>query len=360
VDLPPKSKEVALIPLPLAAITTPGSNLLSVRRTGEGGTSPRRRAALVGLLSILLLPSAAAAGAPCELRKVADLPVTLHGARRLRPVVATTINGVDSNLIFDTGGAVTMVFQEATARLNLHPATPPPGFEMRSFGQVLRPKLASAGKMGFGGLILGPATLMVIDGAVGQGIDGFLGQSSVGNLDVEFDLPHGFVRLFAPVGCEGQSLAYWAGPQRVSVVELDPFGQAGRPFGRVKVNGVSLRALFDSGTPDTDLTADAARRAGVSPASPGVHEAGTAGGVGAGGLRNWRGPFSSLVVGDEVIPNLILNFTEKPHASADLIIGADYFVNHRILISKSQGKLYATPVGDGGLAAQPKKPEALP
>jgi len=54
------------------------------------------------------------------------------------------------------------------------------------------------------------------------------------------------------------------------------------------------------------------------------------------------------------MPNLVLNFTEKPHASADRIIGADDFVTHRILISRRQNTLYATAIGSAGLAAQPK------
>ncbi len=307
------------------------------------------------LLSILILPSVAVS-AQCDLRKVAELPVVMHGARRLRPVVAATIDGVDANLIFDSGGALDMLFQASTPRLRLHPQAPPPGFQMRSFGQTVQAQVTRAGNMAFGGIEVAPADFVVTDGFVGEGIDGLLGQAAMANYDVEFDLADGVIRLFAPVGCESSNLAYWAGPQRVSVVELEPFREAARPFGQVKVNGVLLRALFDSGTPDTDLTAVSAGRAGVSPGGPGVRDAGTTGGVGPGGLKNWQGPFSSLVIGDETIPDLILNFTEKPNASADLIIGADYFVTHRILISKSQSKLYSTPVGEGGLAAQPKTP----
>jgi len=338
---------------PQTATTTTEAQQKSVSRVVRGGKRRWGWKVLGGLLSILAMPSMAIS-AQCDLKEVAKLPVKMHGARGLRPVVATKINGIDANLIFDTGGALDVLFQAAILRLKLRPEAPPPGFQMRSFGQPVQTQIATADHMTFGGIDLAPAGFVVTDDFVGDGIDGFLGQAAVAAFDVEFDLADGVIRLFAPVGCENANLAYWADPQHVSIVNLEPFSEAVRPFGEVKVNGILLRALFDSGMPDTDLTSDAARRAGVFPGGRGVSEAGTASGLGAGELKNWQGPFSSLVVGNEAIPDLTLNFTAKPNASADLIIGADYFVTHRIMISKSQGKLYSTPIGAGGLAAQPK------
>jgi len=289
------------------------------------------------------------------MRKIAEIPVIMHGVRRLRPVVGATINGVDAKLIFDTGGELDEVFQASTARLQLHPQAPPGGFEMRSFGQTVPFQVAAAHDMKVGDITISPATFLVTDGAIGSGIDGLLGQAFMSRFDVEFDLPDGVIRLFDPNRCPTANLAYWSAAQTVFVVDLEPISTALRPFGEVLVNGVALRALFDSGAPDTDLTALAAARAGVAPGGAGVRAAGTTGGIGAaGGLRNWKARFASLVVGGEAMPNLVLNFTEKPHASADLIIGADYFATHRILISRSQNKLYATAIGPGGLAAQPK------
>jgi hypothetical protein len=305
-----------------------------------------------GLIAILALPSAGSAA--CNLRKVAELPVTMYGARSLRPVVGVVIDGVGADLIFDTGGALTGLSQAAASRLKLHPAAPPPGFQMRSMGQIVEAQFATAHRLAYGTIEIASPEFVIIQSSPREDIDGFLGEAAFADADVEIDFADRVVRLFEPVGCEGANLAYWADPNQVSVVDLEPFPQAKRPFGWVKINGVPLRALFDTGAPDTDLTAEAAARAGVRPGGPGVSEAGTTGGMGPGGLKNWQGHFQSLTIGRETIPNLVLNFTDKPNASADLIIGADYFTTHRVLISKSQGKLYATPVGSGGYAAQPK------
>ncbi len=311
------------------------------------------RTTVGGLIAVLMLPTAALA-APCHFRQVAELPVTLYGARGRHPVVGATINGVGANLVFDTGGAVNFLSAASAPRLKLHPKPPPPASQLRSMGQIVEAQVAKADRIAFAGVETPSPDFAVVQGSFGDEIDGALGEPLFADADVEIDLTERVIRLFRPEGCEGANLAYWADPKQVSIVDLEPFPAAVRPFGWVKVNGVPLRALFDTGAPDTDLTADAAKRAGVVPGGEGVHAAGTAGGMGPGGLKNWTGHFQSLTIGKETIPNLVLNFTDKPNASADLIIGADYFVTHRVLISKSQGKLYSTPVGDGGYAAQPK------
>jgi predicted aspartyl protease len=308
---------------------------------------------LGGLLALLVSP-ASAASAACQFRQVAELPVTLYGARALRPEVGATIDGVGANLIFDTGGAFIGLSQASATRLKLHPTAPPPGFQMRSYGQIVQAQVATAHRLAYGGVVIASPEFLIIDRAPSEDVDGFLGEPAFADVDIEIDLADRVIRLFQPAGCAGENLAYWADQKQVSVVDLEPFPKAVRPLGWVEINGVRLRALFDTGAPDTDLTADAAKRAGVRPGDLGVHEAGTAGGLGPGGLKNWQGHFQSLTIGKETIPDLVLNFTDKPNASADLIIGADYFVTHRVLISKSQGKLYSTPVGQVGYGAQPK------
>jgi hypothetical protein len=192
--------------------------------------------------------------------------------------------------------------------------------------------------------------LLLIDSDFGAGIDGLLGDSETSDVDIEFDLAHEVIRLFKPSGCEATSLIYWPNSGAVTKIELEPLSQNVRPFGQVEVNGTPLRVMFDSGSPTSSMTADAARRAKVPFGGP---QAGHSGGLGAGGLSTWSTVLTSLVIGREVFRNVTLDVIEKPHASADMLIGADYFVTHRLMISHSQNRLYATPVGNGGLAAQP-------
>ncbi|MFX7705327.1 hypothetical protein ABTJ74_20025, partial [Acinetobacter baumannii] len=53
-----------------------------------------------------------------------------------------------------------------------------------------------------------------IDFVVGgsdTGTAGLIGQNILGLADVEYDLPHGVVRLIKTQGCRASNLAYWAG-----------------------------------------------------------------------------------------------------------------------------------------------------
>lgn len=323
---------------------------------GSFWTSPALPVASALTLLATVAPPPASAAQACRLQPVAELPVTLHGERRLRPVVAATVNGEPAQFIFDTGAWRTLVMTASTARLGLAPRPLAAGEQMTSFGQPVQAQDATAGRFDLGGRSRAGVALTVVDSDFGPGIDGLLGETEYAGDDVEFDLAEGVIRLFRPTDCPGADRPYWAMPgQAVARVALEPAAQSSRPFGWVTVNGVRLRAMFDSGTPTTALTAVAAARAGVTAQSPGVAMVGESRGVGPALLRTWVGPFRRLDIGGEAQDDLQLAFIDKPNASADLLIGADYFVTHRILLLRSQNLLLATPVGDGRLAAQPPR-----
>jgi hypothetical protein len=84
-----------------------------------------------------------------------------------------------------------------------------------------------------------------------------------------------------------------------------------------------------------------------------VTAGGGAKGVGPTVLKSWTAVFARLSVGGEAMRDLTLDVVEKPNASADMILGADFFVTHRVFVSRRERRLYAISVGPGGLAAQP-------
>jgi tetratricopeptide (TPR) repeat protein len=78
----------------------------------------------------------------------------------------------------------------------------------------------------------------------------------------------------------------------------------------------------------------------VKPDGPGVIPAGRSFGVGARLVRNWIAPFESFKIGDEEIRNTHLRIGEITLFDADMLLGADFFLSHRIYISNIQNKLY--------------------
>jgi predicted aspartyl protease len=298
----------------------------------------------LALLSALAL--AGAARAACDRNLVAEIPVTMKGARGLRPMVAATLNGVDAHMLFDTGAAESVLFTETQTRLGVSEDPNTPAAYGRSLGRLHKVTFALAKSFVFAGRAHSDVRFGISETGFGQGIDGLVGQDFMGDGDLEIDLAHGAIRLFAPRGCEAADLAYWRGQQAASVIELET-DSAGQPrmFGMARVNGVPLRVMFDTGTADTHMTYEASLRAGVDPAAPGPTATPGPGMVGLGGgapLASWRVRFDRFQIGAERMVGPTLIVVEKPNATADMLIGADFFVSHRVFISRSQHKVYFT------------------
>ena len=99
---------------------------------------------------------------------------------------------------------------------------------------------------------------------------------------------------------------------------------------------------FDTGAPTSILSLQAAARAGIKPESPGVVPAGESSGIGRGVYATYIAPFASFKIGEEEIKNTRLRFGGIELPNADMLIGADFFLSHRIYVANSQHKLYFT------------------
>ena len=102
------------------------------------------------------------------------------------------------------------------------------------------------------------------------GFIGLLGNDFFHQVDVEFDLAHGAVRLFQPRDCDGVSLAYWA-TDRIGEVEIDTVAEAHPQIVlTIRINGQPIKALLDSGASTSVLNKSDAARLGVTPDTTGV------------------------------------------------------------------------------------------
>lgn len=299
------------------------------------------RRVLLGLAAALGLSDPAwAEGGGCKLQKVADLPVTMAG---LKPHVPVKINGRDAVLVADSGAFFSMIGEESARRLALGRGMTPPGLRVRGIGGAAAVKVGVADRFELSGGVLTNVDFLVGDLAPGSRADGILGQNVLGVLDVEYDFANGAIRLFKPMGCEKARLAYWAGEKPVNVLPfrkttpLEP-----HIIANASVNGRPIRVIFDTGAFRSVLEQSTAERLGFRPDAPGVEHAGLSGGIGPRRLENWIAPFDEFAIGGEAIRNTRLRVAPISLAKADMLLGADFFLSHRILVSNSQDQVYFT------------------
>lgn len=292
------------------------------------------------LFMLLLLATAFSdsALAACDRHLLAEIPITLNGHRA---VVSATVNGVEGKFIFDSGADGTMLHRGSLEKFALT-AKPLAGEHYTSGGVPLEVSQAAVKTFDFAGVRYSDGVLSVLDGE-GE-YDGWIGQSHLRQTDVEYDFAAGQIRLYAPTGCTQANYTAWAGHDPVYAVDLEETSpRQPRTFGVIKVNGVFMRTLFDTGAPDTSLQANAARRAGVEPTSPGSTATDPSYGLnGAVALKSWSGLFEKLEIGGETLRNVRLAFIDKPKANADIILGFNFFRAHHIYLSRADHKLYFT------------------
>ena len=196
-----------------------------------------------------------------------------------------------------------------------------------------------------------------------------LGMDFFAHFDVEFDAAHQTINLFQPKGCESAKLAYWT----KQYVAADMVANITRPLNvepytvfnfphiniRVSVNGHDMLAAIDTGYKDSSLSLAAAHTAGIesgpeTDAVPDVFDGYS--------TRAWLANADKIALGSEVIASATPHIQSfRPPAGSttapigtiaantrnfgdDMLLGADFFLSHRVLVSYSQNKVYFSPV----------------
>ncbi len=287
--------------------------------------------------------TAHAAEKKCELQRYGQLPVTMVGTQ---PLITGTINGQPARFLADSGAFFSILTERAAQRLGLKYGLPPRNVRVIGTGGSTSMLYTKVRQFTLDGLAGGRVIQQVdflVDELVGfESADGIIGQNVLGGADTEFDLANGMIRLFRAKNCK-QSLAYWAGG--APVAEMTIRGRSpGQPhlIGEAKLNGQKIRVLFDTGASYSKLSLNAAARAGVTPEDDGVREAGFARGIGPRTNENSIARFETLDLGGEMIKNARLRMGEMNLAIADMLLGADFFLSHRVYVASDQNKLYFT------------------
>lgn len=288
-----------------------------------------------------LTGNADAAEHRCQIGKLLELPVTMVDRR---PTVVATLDGHPLRLTVDSGAFFSSLSPSVAAQYKFerHPA--PRGLRVIGIGGEVETEVTTIKNFGLGPLVLHRVDFLVGGGQAGPA--GLLGQNILGIADVEYDLAAGAVRLMRPKGCgKHADLAYWANGKPVSIEKIDSSDSAQKHTqGTVMLNGVRLEAMFDTGAPTSLLSRHAAARVGVKPGGAGVADDGYLGGLGRGRIQTWTGPFDSLQIGDnETIQKIRLRFGDLGDmADIDMVIGADFFLSHRVYVSNALHEMFFT------------------
>jgi len=277
--------------------------------------------------------------AACKIGRLAELPVTMRG---LRPLVSARINGAEAQFIADSGAFYSLITPAAAAQFKLRLGPAPYWFVMTGVGGEARAWLTTVKTFTLFDIPI-PNVEFIVAGNELEGAAGLLGQNVFRMADVEYDLAGGAIRLMRPHDCRNAAMAYWATSQPYSVVGIDAAtSQSPHTTGVAFINGAKIRVLFDTGAAASVVTLAAAGRAGVKPGGEGVVDAGLTHGVGRQVVRTWIAPFASFRIGDEEIRNTHLRIGDTGIHDVDMLIGADFFLSHRIYVASSQHKLYFT------------------
>jgi tetratricopeptide (TPR) repeat protein/predicted aspartyl protease len=311
---------------------------------------------MCALPGALLLPFQS--HAECK-RAAMDLPVTISGTRAL---IDAKINHQDVRLMVDTGAFFSMISAAMAQELKLKAGPAPYGLTIRGVGGNTAPSVATAKVFTIANVDIPNVEFLVGGSEAGGGSSGLLGQNFLVNWNVEYDLAKGAIRLFRDTDCSKQFLAYWAlqNHQPYTVTNIEKVSpRYPHAIGHAFINGERISVLFDSGAYQSVLSLKAAARVGVKVDSPGVIQAGLTGGIGRNMVMSYIAPFSSFKFADgEEIKNARLRVADVDVGIADMLIGADFFLSHRIFIANTQGKLYFTYNG-GPVFDLRTKPAAL-
>ena len=284
------------------------------------------------LVTLALAADAASDAAPqCKLIRIAEWRVRND---YYRPVVDGAINSQKVSVLLDTGSSVSLIQRSVATRLRL-PRIAVEGTSLES-ALVQEFRIGKAARDNWRVLVTGEHDF-------GDDLAVMIGDDFFQQTDVEFDLPHNAVRLYQPKDCAGAPLAYWT-RQALEV----PIEAGEKIRLAVAINGKPVRALLDSSAFRSLLAQTEVARLGITPQSPGAAAAGCARGFGTRLVDSWSAPFESFAIGAETIRNPTLRFAdlwqETPDAGTlpQMLLGADFLRSHRVLVSRSQGKMYFT------------------
>ncbi len=295
------------------------------------------------MLALAAISGSSAVSAACVLKKVAELPVTMSN---LQPTISAKIDGKRVRMLADTGAFFSMISPAVAAEMKLPVRPTPYELYVSGVGGGMTASVTTVKEFDLDTIALRHVDFIVGGSESGPGIDGVVGRNMLVGFDGEYDLANGVVRLIKPDDCFGRPLAYWAGATPSSsvgiVVDSDVNDSHPAIVVLVTINGQTLKATLDTGSSNTVIWRSAALRAGIPLSGPTVSEPSYSSGVGKKQVREVFAPVRSFKIGNEEIKNTKIAVDDTALEGSDMLLGADFFLAHRIYIALGQHKIYFT------------------
>jgi predicted aspartyl protease len=277
------------------------------------------------------------AGGPdsCKINRLVDLPL-LSGARL--PAMEATLDGRKVVFYVDTGASTSILTKTAVERFGLY-GDADRRMLLRGIGGDVMAPIVKIHRLVLGNGLVRDIELPVA-GDLGhdvQGIPvlGLFGADFLSNYDVNIDLPHHHFAMYDLHGC-GTNLRPLDDPEFDVPFHLEET----KVLLDVKLNGMPMTAVLDSGATGTLVTQDDARHAGVTSAAMTGDRYGHAMGIDENQVAMHLHRFGSLDIGSETMRNF-------PFAVGDVdytLLGDDFLRFNEVWISYPLQRLFIHPV----------------
>ena len=302
---------------------------------------------LIRFVSLLLLVVLAACAAPennddidyqtCGVRPHAQLPVTFRGNV---PVVQGTINGKPASLILDTGATAIALTESALHRLDLHTdakrvfTSHGIGGQSQSFAGELHDFQIDKVHVPDHPISVLPNNSQISEQHT---VDGLFGVSVLSVFEVDLDLPHHAVTLYAGRICPSTVLPPWNTPYET----LDASHSVnGRFLVTVLLDGKPLTALIDTGAAVSIVATDVVQSLGVTTAMLEAEPHARLVGTGPTAATAYMFRFHTLRLGDDMYQQPTLLVTGRAEPNIDMIIGSDFLRNHHVWLSYATKRVF--------------------
>jgi predicted aspartyl protease len=282
-------------------------------------------------------------GHSCEIGRPAPFALDLVGGRLFVP---TRLDGQAAIMMLDTGAARTVIDEDAVSRFRL-PLSEWAAMTLRGAGGDVRRRVARIDSLELGGAALHrrsatgdmSAGVAPLGGMLGPQSEaaGLLGGDFLWGYDLELDMPSGTGVLHPVDGCVGAFIPWTA-----------PFDTlpAFRPnmdwlLVQVTINGRSLSAVVDTGSPFSIVTAKGADVLGLSPARLATDPVVNVGGIGPDQVELRRHRFAEMRIGSQVMRDVALAVGPiRTLRIVDFVLGNDWLSRQHVWLSYTTTQVF--------------------
>ncbi len=294
----------------------------------------------------------AAAGSACTNTPAGSMPVRLNGDQAFVPL---TVNRSKLNLLLDTADFVTSLTPGAARRLSL-PRSSGSSVQMSGIAGTYQAPVVEAADVQYLGHHVNNLPFAVLpegEFAPSEHSDGLFGANFLSAYNVEIDFAGKLMRFYgASSNCD------WSGPGWTANATPVPATDVGYHvlLIPIRVNGIAMNALIDTGSEDTSITARAASALGVTPAATRHDEIVDEHGLGDTSSRMHH--FRSITIGSTTFNSPVLAIDNGPsilqsarvsaamqalpssHRGLDVILGANFLFKKKIYLAYQQHEVF--------------------